>query len=65
MNYNWGASGLSTSQSTAKSFAGRSSYDVYGGMDFQGRSVADWIALKNAEISVGIWGAHNMNMIFV
>lgn len=32
-------------------------------MDFQGRSVADWIALKNAEISVGIWGAHNMNMI--
>ena len=64
MNYNWGASGLSTSQSTAKSFAGRSSYDVYGGMDFQGRSVADWVALKNAEISVGIWGAHNMNMIF-
>ena len=61
MNYNWGASGLSTSQSTAKSFAGRSSYDVYGGMDFQGRSVADWVALKNA---VGIWGAHNMNMIF-
>ena len=60
MNYNWGASGLSTSQSTAKSFAGRSSYDVYGGMDFQGRSVADWVALKNAEISV----AHNMNMIF-
>ena len=33
-------------------------------MDFQGRSVADWVALKNAEISVGIWGAHNMNMIF-
>lgn len=64
MNYNWGASGLSTSQSTAKSFTGRSSYDVYGGMDFQGRSVADWIALENAEISVGIWGAHNMNMIF-
>lgn len=64
MNYNWGAAGLSTSQSTAKSFEGRSSYDVYGGMDFQGRSVADWNALKDAEISVGIWGAHNMNMIF-
>lgn len=64
MNYNWGAGGLSTSQQTAKSFEGRSSYDVYAGMDFQGRSVADWIALKNAEISVGIWGAHNMNMIF-
>lgn len=30
----------------------------------KGRSVADWNALKDAEISVGIWGAHNMNMIF-
>lgn len=64
MNYNWGASGLATSQETAKSFEGRSSFDVYGGMDFQGRNVADWLALKNADISVGIWGAHNMNMIF-
>lgn len=63
MNYNWGASNLGTSQTTAKSF-GRSSYDVYGGMDFQGRSVADWKALQNAEISVGLWGAHNMNMMF-
>lgn len=64
MNYNWGASNLGISQTTAKSFPGRSSYDVYGGMDFQGRSVADWLALKNAEISVGLWGAHNMNMMF-
>ena len=63
MNYNWGASALATSEQTANSF-GRSSYDVYGGMDFQGRSVADWKALKDAKISVGIWGAHNMNMIF-
>lgn len=66
MNYDWsgGASGLGTSQSTARSFEGRSSFDVYGGMDFQGRSFADWVALKSYDISVGLWGAHNMNMVF-
>lgn len=64
MNYNWGASGLETSQSTATSFAGRSSFDVYAGMDFQGRDNADWTSLQNYNISVGIWGAHNMNMNF-
>ncbi|EOA60228.1 hypothetical protein HMPREF1214_00478 [Bacteroides sp. HPS0048] len=64
MNYNWGANLLSTSQSTARQFEGRSSFDVYGGMDFQGRDVADWVALQSYDISVGIWGAHKMNMIF-
>ncbi|NCB69916.1 MAG: T9SS type A sorting domain-containing protein [Bacteroidia bacterium] len=64
MNYNWGASGLETSQTTAKTFPGRSSFDVYAGMDFQGRSSASWTQLKNYDISVGIWGAHNMNMNF-
>lgn len=64
MNYNWGASGLSTSQTTASNFSGRSSFDVYAGMDFQGRNYADWTSLQNYNISVGIWGAHNMNMIF-
>lgn len=63
MNYNWGSYGLGIAQQTAEN-AGRSSYDVYGGMDFQGRSAADWIALKDYKISVGIWGAHDMNMIF-
>ncbi|MEG1685333.1 MAG: LamG-like jellyroll fold domain-containing protein [Bacteroides sp.] len=62
-NYNWGASQLATSVQTAQSL-GRSSFDVYGGMDFQGRGYADWGALANYDISVGIWGAHNMNMIF-
>ncbi len=64
MNYNWAASGLETSQNTARSFAGRSSFDVYAGMDFQGRNYAAWTDLLNYDISVGIWGAHNMNMNF-
>lgn len=63
MNYNWGSNELQTSQSTAES-CGRSSYDVYAGMDFQGRDNADWLALRDKRISVGLWGAHNMNMIF-
>ena len=63
LNYNWHNSQLNTSQETARA-EGRSSFDVYAGMDFQGRSVAEWRALKNYDISVGIWGAHNMNMIF-
>lgn len=65
MNYNWGAGLLSTSQSTARKFEGRSSFDVYAGMDFEGRSVADWIALQNYDISVGIWGSHRMNMLYL
>ena len=64
LNYNWGSSQLSTSQSTARGFAGRSSFDVFGGMDFQGRSSAAWTALKDYDISFGLWGAHNMNMMY-
>lgn len=64
LNYNWNSSLLSSSQQKATSFAGRSSYDVFAGMDFQGRSTADWLTLKNYNVSIGIWGAHNMNMIY-
>ena len=63
LNYNWNSSELNTSQSTAEGL-GRSGFDVYGGMDYQGRSAASWTALKNYNISVGLWGAHNMNMIY-
>ena len=65
LNYNWGSGELSTSQSAARSFAGRSSFDVYGGMDFEGRSAASWVALKDYDISVGLWGSHNMNMNYL
>ena len=63
LNYNWGSSALATSQSTAQG-KGRSGYDVYAGMDYQGRSQADWVSLKNYPISIGLWGAHNMNMFY-
>ena len=63
MNYGFNTTYLNTSRSTAQSF-GRSSYDVYAGVDYQGSSSAYWPDLVNAPISVGIWGAHNMNMIY-
>ena len=65
LDYGWGASSLATSQTTARSFPGRSSFDIYGGMDFQGTSSASWVALQNYDISVGIWGAHDTNMMFI
>ena len=63
MNYGFNTSYLNTSKNTAESF-GRSSYDVYAGIDYQGSSSAYWPDLVNAPISLGIWGAHNMNMIY-
>ncbi|MBQ7388830.1 MAG: secretion protein Por, partial [Paludibacteraceae bacterium] len=63
LNYNWGAGNLANSVSNAINKGGNS-YDVYAGMDQQGRSVADWTSLNNYPISVGIWGAHNKNMIW-
>ena len=63
LNYNWSAGALNTSQTTASN-KGRSSFDVYAGMDFNGRSQAYWTILKDYNISFGLWGAHKMNMLF-
>lgn len=63
LNYNWGASYLSETQAKATELK-RSAFDVYAGMDFQGRNYANWTDLKNYDVSVGIWGAHDMNMIY-
>ena len=62
LNYNWGSSQLSTSQEKANSLRSNSSWDVYAGMDMQGRQEANWTALQNYKISIGIWGAHNSSM---
>ena len=62
---NYGAP-LSTSQNTVETyFPSRSSFDVYMGIDYQaGKSQYNWTILKNYNISIGIWGAHNRNMIY-
>ena len=63
-NYNWFSSELQTSESTANGFRDGASWDVYMGMDMQGRDYANWTMLQNYDVSFGMWGAHNMNMLF-
>ena len=63
-NYNWANSELQTSESTANAFREGASWDVYMGMDMQGRDYANWTMLKDYDVSFGMWGAHNMNMLF-
>ncbi len=62
LNYNWGRSQLQNSQTKANDLRSNSSWDVYAGMDMQGRQEANWLELQNYNISIGIWGAHNSSM---
>ncbi|MBO7316277.1 MAG: secretion protein Por, partial [Paludibacteraceae bacterium] len=69
LNYNWSSlAGVVSTANTMIANAGGnfsqyvSSYDVYGGMDMQGRSSAGWSYIDQAAASVGIWGAHNKCM---
>ena len=63
-NYNWADADLQMSQSTANGKYEGGSWNVYMGMDMQGRDYANWRSLANYEVSFGMWGAHNMNMLF-
>ena len=64
LNYNWTNSILATSASAATQLGG-SSYDVYAGMDMQGGNAGfHWDYIKSNNVSVGIWGAHNKNMLY-
>ena len=69
LNYNWNSTKLKTSQETATSL-GRSTYDVYAGMDIEGRGLHNnagtsggWMLLKDYPFSIGLWGNHADNMI--
>ena len=62
---NYGAD-LSVSQEThAANFPERSLFDVFMGVDYQaGTALKEWKQLNNYDISLGIWGAHNRNLIY-
>lgn len=69
LNYNWGASSLSTSVATAAAH-GRSSYDVYAGFDMQGRGFgkygnAGWETLMQYPVSIVVWGAHDRSQLYI
>ena len=63
-NYNWSTTHLQASQSTANGKYEGGSWNVYMGMDMQGRDYANWRSLADYDVSFGMWGAHNMNMLF-
>lgn len=69
LNYNWTADKLATSLAEANRL-GRNTYEVYGGMDIQGRGLhnnsgenGNWMLLKDQPFSIGLWGAHDDNVI--
>lgn len=62
-NYNWGPSQLQTNQDLATA-EGRDPFDVYAGMNLQGAEGNRWTTLKDYKTSIGLWGAHDMNMFF-
>ncbi|KGO01340.1 hypothetical protein HQ48_04595 [Porphyromonas sp. COT-290 OH3588] len=63
LNYNWYDTHLNTSKATAEGL-GRSSYDVYAGINMQAGSGVRWELLSRHPISIGVWGAHRSNMLF-
>lgn len=62
-NYNWGASQLATNQRIAGE-EGITPFDIYAGMNLQGAEGTGWTLLKDYKTSIGLWGAHNMNMFY-
>lgn len=67
LNYNWNsASTITNSVSYAKS-VGRSPFYIYAGCNQQGgepKSGDNYPILKNYQYSIGMWGAHNVNMLW-
>ncbi len=65
LNYNWDGvlSNLTQAQVDAKA-PGRSALDLYAGFNMQGGDPTTWTTLKNTPLSIGLWGAHNFNMLW-
>ena len=72
LNYNWGSQTLQNSANNANSMASSAgvssyvnSYDVYAGMDMQGGTAGfHWEYINANAVSVGLWGAHDVNQIW-
>lgn len=62
-NYNWGERQLMQNDGLTTQF-GRDPREVYAGMNIQGAQGRNWTILKNHKTSIGLWGAHNMNIFF-
>lgn len=63
-NYNWGERQMITNSNTARDL-NRDVRDVYAGINQQsGNGAIQWTLLKKYPTSIGLWGAHNMNMFY-
>ena len=66
LNYNWWGTPLSTfNTGTINSQApGRSLLDLYAGFNMQGGDPSTWTLLEDYNVSIGLWGAHDFNMLW-
>ncbi len=65
LNYNWNRvlNKLTQAQVDAKA-PGRSALDLYAGYNMQGSDPNIWTSLQNYPLSIGLWGAHDYNMLW-
>ena len=65
LNYNWWQALNTFNESTMNTYApGRSLLDLYAGFNMQGGDPNRWETLKDYNISIGLWGAHDNNMLW-
>lgn len=65
LNYNWWGSNVIASFANVQNIApGRSPLDLYAGFNMQGGDPSTWTLLKKQPVSIGLWGAHDTNMLW-
>ena len=65
LNYNWNSTSTMSNSINISKNAGKSPFYIYAGMNVQGgepKSGDNYPILKNYQYSVGLWGAHSVNM---
>ncbi len=65
LNYNWHGVLQRLTQSQVNTYApGRSALDLYAGFNMQGSNPSTWQSLQRSPLSIGLWGAHDYNMLW-
>ncbi len=65
LNYNWNRVLNNLTQAQVDAIApGRSALDLYAGYNMQGSNPNIWTSLQNYPLSIGLWGAHDYNMLW-
>lgn len=68
LNYNWNSEYLMDRTVKKANSLNRTPLDIYCGINLQGREPSNrygnWTLLADYPLSIGIWGAHSMNMFY-